>query len=266
MGKCLGLILCMWPLGAGACEAVMVSLFSGDHRSGSRGALARDEQWYFMRHFLNQNAVTRVKNDFVDLNRRSLLFLCDDFLAKSKGFINRISRSQTIAELQDIYSEIVLNDGGRFSVKMKFSEYLQAQGFRLPAEARWPFQVLLPISQAKKQPRMIARNETEYRSVSLAQTFENFFEGSKKNARVRESEVIIEDKTTQGNIEFLAFDHSGTMVNFTYFPAARTERKVPVPWACLSCHYNSAQRIFTREPQLFGGRLNLFEKFHTMRE
>ncbi len=89
-------------------------------------------------------------------------------------------------------------------------------------------------SRPKRGPRRIYRIPGS--TVSVAETL--------VDGEVRETEILVAGSRRDGSLGFLVYDANGRLVDTSLFPSPAGAHEIPVPYACLSCHFDATTMRF----------------------
>jgi hypothetical protein len=130
-----------------------------------------------------------------------------------------------------------------------------SNSWQLSEDKKWRRKIL-PFSSVKGLKRVIYRKVGGL-ALSIAITFDK--------GAVREVEVAENRNSNVGNWVFYAYDSDGKLMpRSTFYTASGHHVEAAVPYSCLTCHYHSTLRVFSRVPSHFasGGNITqLLERF-----
>ncbi|MSP18793.1 MAG: hypothetical protein EXR74_04400 [Bdellovibrionales bacterium] len=102
---------------------------------------------------------------------------------------------------------------------------------------------VIEVSSVKGTQRIIYRSPNHLPEISISETHVIF------DDTVRETELIIPRENLSGQFDFFAYDQKGLLTQTSLFQSQNGKKvSAPVPYACLTCHYDGAQGVFQRNP------------------
>ena len=142
--------------------------------------------------------------------------LASDTYLKSRNLFHKISPvPETLRELKDFY---------------RFMD--------------WEKKVV-ELSTVKGTARIIYRSPKSFHPMSIAQT-------RMPDNSIRETEMVIAREDLSQQFDFYAYNQEGILTQTSLFHSQKEkEVRVSVPYACLSCHYDSDERVFQRSPSSY---------------
>lgn len=142
---------------------------------------------------------------------------------------------------------------------LKYGAYHRAQainhnGFSLPKSVKqleeqlqfksWPSETVA-WSQVKGKRRILYRSPSGFPSMSIAQTEE-------EDDSIRETEIILKREDLSGNYDFYAYGSDGLPTFRSPFMSGSQKETIgPVPYTCMTCHYDGRRRVFQTLPSSF---------------
>jgi hypothetical protein len=103
----------------------------------------------------------------------------------------------------------------------------------------WPREIIAK-SRVKNKTRVIYRSPADYQTMSVSETRDSV--NGDLDAKIIETEVVIERSDHSGNFDFFAYDAAGQLSASAWFPSGEK----PLPGICLSCHHSPTSGTFKR--------------------
>ncbi len=110
---------------------------------------------------------------------------------------------------------------------------------------------VIEVSSVKGTQRTIYRSPSDLPEISISETHVI------SDDTVRETELIISREDLSGQFDFFAYDQKGLLTQTSLFHSQNGKKvSAPVPYSCLTCHYDGTRGVFQRNPvfQFLTGR------------